>query len=288
VCSRLADEAKKMIKSDNYSEALPVVAALRMISDSPPSSETTLRTCTRNALEKLAETKVQDLLLEETDSNKKGLREEACQILTYLGSLCVERLLHILRQSRTGQERVRVLKMIVDMGSQAAPFVRGALGEDEPWYFLRNVARLLGEIGSEKDLDVLLPLLDHTEFRVRWQALNSIYHIGGQRRGEILLQRLAEEEDRMRIHIVSMLGELRQREAVPLLVKLLEKKSLVNSGEKIQLQKKACAALAKIGSPLAIPVLSEITRSRKLKRLGSHHPQVREAARLSLHSLQTS
>jgi HEAT repeat protein len=287
VCNRLAGDARRMILSGNCAGALPAVEAFAASAENP-QGEAALRACGREALEKLAENEIQNLLLDEMDTNTKGCREAACRILTCLGPLCVQRLLGSLRNSRTGQERVRVLKVIAGIGSRAAPFVRRAMEGDEPWYFLRNLTRLLGEIGDEQDLDILTPLLDHEEFRVQWQALNSIYQIGGRRRGELLLGRLAAEEDPLKIHIVTMLGELRQREAVPALVNLLEKKSLVNSEERVRLQKKACLALGKIGSPLAIPVLSEIARGGKLTRMRPYHPKVREAARRSLHSLQMS
>ncbi len=287
VCSRLADDARGMILSQNYGEALPVAEGLAACAENQ-RAEAAMRACGRRALLQLAACEVQDRLLAEVDSNTKGCREQAARILTCLGPQCIEKLLRTLRNSRTGQERLRLLKLITEIGSRAAPAVRRAMGADQPWYFLRNLVRLLGEIGDEADIDLIAPLLDHEEFRVQWQALNSIYQIGGDRRGELLLQRLTTEEDRLKIHIVTMLGELRRREAVPALVNLLEKKSLMNSGEKVQLQKKACSALAKIGSPLAIPVLSEIARGGKLTRMRPYHPSVREAARRSLHQLQMS
>ncbi len=287
LCRRLTEDIRDRKVHGDFARATGSMLALASAADNPRATPA-LRARAHDALAQAADDKVRRRLLTEMETNAEGGRGPAARILACLGPACVPEALDILRNSQDAKARVRILKLVVAIGAPAAPAVRRALQPDIPWYFVRNLVRLLGEIGDEQDVELLAPLLDHPEFRVRWQALNSIYQIGGDRRGELLLQRLEHEEDRMKVHIVIMLGELRQREAVPALVRLLEKKALVNSEEKILLQKKACSALARIGSPLAIPILSEIARGGKLTRIRPYPSEVRETARRSLQRLQMS
>ncbi len=287
LCRRLSEDARARMAAGECSRALGPVSALASAANNPRAAPA-LRARARKALAQASDDEVVRRLLAEIGTHAGDGRDAATRILQHLGPDCVPAALDLLRDTQDAQVRLRILKLVSGIGAPAAPAVRRALQSEVPWYFVRNLVRLLGEIGNENDLDILSPLLDHAEFRVRWQVLNSIYQIGGNRRGELLLQRLDREEDRLKIHIVTMLGELRHREAVPALVRLLEKKTLVSSEEKVQLQKKACLALARIGSPLAIPILSEIARGGKLTRMRPYHSEVRKTARESLQRLQVS
>ena len=288
VCKRLGKLAVDFIHAGNFRRAVLPVSTLREIAaDRTQRDDALCRTC-RSQIKRIASADTVSLLTETMHSNESEIRTAVSRILTNLGPACAEQLLDILQRSTIARERLRILSIIADMGPSVAPAVVQRIRQQGPWYYLRNLVRLLGEIGNETHLDALTPLLNHDDFRVKWEVLGSIFKIGGQQRGTILLEQLPVAEDRLKLQVVSLLGGLRYRNAVPALIHLLEKRSYRKSRNSAPLQVKACTALGKIGSSLAIPILSEISRGRRASVFKSYDPAVRSAAAAALNTLQQS
>jgi len=150
--------------------------------------------------------------------------------------------------------------------------------EGGDWYYIRNLALLLGRIGSEADVEVLRSLLTHENYLVQQEALKSINSIGGEHKGGILLSALPVSDDRLKIDIVNMLGSLKYRDAVSPLLELLKSKSLISSKSRTELEEKICVALGHIGAPEAIKTLESITKHKSLFSIKSYHEKVRITA----------
>ena len=91
------------------------------------------------------------------------------------------------------------------------------------------MAFILGHIGNETNAYMLQPLLLHENSRVRWEALKSIVQIGGKQRGPLLLSVLSKADDQFKLNIIETLGNAKCTEAVPNLLDLLKKRSLIAS-----------------------------------------------------------
>jgi len=141
------------------------------------------------------------------------------------------------------------------------------------------MAYILGRIGDENSADILRPLLMHKNNQVRTEALKSIIHIGGSKRGQLLLSVLYQVDQDFRVNIIDTLGKIRCVEAVTDLLYILKSKSTISKDYQIFLHEKICNALGAIGASEAIPALSEIAESRSFLGIGSSYPdEVKHAA----------
>jgi HEAT repeat protein len=160
------------------------------------------------------------------------------------------------------------------------------INKNESWYYLRNLAYILGHIGNEASAGALHPLLLHENERVRLEALKSIYQIGGNQRGPFLLAVLPLADDQFKLNIIETLGNMKCADAVPNLLDLLKKLPLLTSQLKIDLQEKICIALGFIGSSEAMPTLSKIANQKSFFRLRSYPVKVKNAASRALASIR--
>ena len=172
------------------------------------------------------------------------------------------------------------------MGQRAIPAIKQSINSNAPWYYLRNMAYILGRIGNETSADILQPLLLHKDKRVRKEAFKSIGQTGGNKRGPLLLSVLPQADQELRINIIEMLGKIRCTEAVTDLLDMLKNKSSMAKDEQISLQEKICNALGAIGSSEAIKTLSEIAESKSFLGIGSYPEEVKYAAKRALANIK--
>jgi HEAT repeat protein len=223
-----------------------------------------------------------DILLEEIRTNKDNEKIEAAKILTIMSELSLHRLLEILQKSEDSSERVLVLNLITEMGPGAAHIITDMIDPKAPWFYLRNLVRLLGRIGKEEHTRVLEPLLYHEDHRVQREALKGISNIVGSSRGKILLDALPKCDDLFKAGIVATLGSLKSRDAIHPLIELFKTKLSVPDEVKTDLQEKICLALGNIGDKEALSFLTEITKHKGFLRFKSYTPAVKTAAEKAL------
>ena len=179
------------------------------------------------------------------------------------------------------------MHLIIDMGQKAIPVIKDRINnKNAVWYYLRNLAFILGHIGNETNAHILQPLLLHENSKVRLEALKSIFQIGGKQRGPLLLSILPKADDQFRLNIIETLGNAKCAEAVPNLLDMLNKRSLIASQSQIELQEKICIALGLIGSPDAMPALSEIAESKSFLRIRAYPEKIKHAAGRALKSIK--
>ena len=168
---------------------------------------------------------------------------------------------------------------------------------DNRWYMVRNMVRILGEIGIDSGVEeALTPTLLHSDARVRKEVVRAVSMIRGAKaptllrralidrdegvaglavvslgllRDEGSIQALIDQFDKMegnevKKEIIRALGRIGSRRSVSFLTKtLLEKKGWL-SGKKDDELKIACAgALAEIGTPEAARALESGAGSSK-------------------------
>ncbi|HOE80548.1 MAG TPA: HEAT repeat domain-containing protein, partial [Smithellaceae bacterium] len=165
---------------------------------------------------------------------------------------------------------------------EALPLINVLITRDAPWFYLRNLTYLLGRMGDEDSAESIAPLLSSSNQKLRMEALKSIYKIGGNLRGKILLDALLEADDEFKSAIVEVLGQSKSVEAVPVLIDLLRERPLLASASRAVLEEKICVALGAIGNPEAIGVLSEIAEVKSFLRLRTYPDKVKAAAARSL------
>jgi HEAT repeat protein len=226
-----------------------------------------------------------EILFQAFSEGDEKNQQSAGRILGRLGDVPLNRLLDIMRDHDNSQERIRILNIFAEIGKPALPAIRGRIASEEPWYFLRNLAYILGRIPSEATAIALQPLLLHREEKVRQESMKSLSRAGGNERGPVLLSILPKVDDMFKLDIVEMLGSVRYAGAVPSLIEILRTRPLITPATRIDLEERICNALGKIGSPEAVPVLTEISKPKGFFTRNAYPDKVRNAASLALGSL---
>ena len=233
-------------------------------------------------MEELSSTDHVNILLDHIKSADDQERLMAGQIFNALGRQAINDALDQLRNTVDSDIRVKLMHLITAAKSKAVPLVAARIKKDEPWYYLRNIAYLLGHMGNEDSARTLSALLNHRNIKVRHEALRSIQRIGGAQKASLLLSGLAQTDEEFKISLIEALGQAKADIAVNPLLDLLKSRPLMSSAARTTLEEKICAALGAIGSPDAIPYLSEIAESKSFLGIRSYPDKVKSAAAKAL------
>ncbi len=282
ICLTLQKLIEDFIKYKLFAEANPVIDVFGKINTGILRKNEEIRQISMEVLQNLASEQNINILFNEIDINEKNKTTEAFQIFFGFGEMIMKKLLDSVRDANDSKERIRIIHIIQELGERAIPAIKESINMNAPWYYLRNMAYILGRIGNYSSADILRPLLLHNDRRVRIEALKSIHQIGGNKRGPLLLSVLQQVEHELAVNIIETLGKIKYYEAVPDLIDMLKSKSSLTKDEQIALQEKICSALGVIGSSEAIPVLTEIAESRSFLGIKAYPDDVKNAASRAL------
>ena len=287
ICNYLQNSVQDSIKKLRFAETIPILDVFNDINSHILKKNDEICDVSSEIILNLASEEYLSILLKELHTNERNKRDEAGQILVRFGDVILDHLLDIVQEVSDSKERINILHLIIDMGQKAIPAIKDRINNKKAaWHYLRNLAYLLGHIGNETDAHLLQPLLLHENNRVQMEALRSIFQIGGNLRGPLLLSVLPKVDDQFKLNIIETLGNAKCADAVPIFLDALKKRSLLVSQSQIDLQEKICIALGLIGSPEAISALSEIAESKSFLRIRSYPEKVKHAAGRALKSIK--
>ena len=185
-----------------------------------------------------------DLLLDSLESRDCEDREAIHRVLTALGGKGAYWVIQRISLAEGLFERKSLAAALVAMGSPAiAPLV--AMLKDERWYVVRNMVAIIGELRCTDCVLALKKPLHHADIRVRKEAIRALMKIGGESAVLMLLPLLDEQDEGVLRHTVLSLGLMRSREAVPSLMRLLERRDLLL--KELGVKKEVVMALGRIG-----------------------------------------
>lgn len=282
ICGRLQTLLQEFIGNGYFAEATLMINVFSKINNGTLKKDDEVKAVSAEVLRNLASDDNINILFKEISTNEREKRIEANQIFAAFGDLVINKLLNALRNASDSKARISILHILEEMGSAAIPAVKASINMSAPWYYLRNMAYVLGRIGNETSVDVLKPLLLHREKRVRKEAFKSIGQTGGNMRGPLLLSVLPQADQELRISIIEMLGKIKYAAAVVDLQFMLKSKTSMAKEAQIAMQEKICNALGAIGSPEAIKTLSEIAESKSFLGIQSYSSEVKYAAKRAL------
>ncbi|OPX41442.1 MAG: hypothetical protein B1H13_02085 [Desulfobacteraceae bacterium 4484_190.3] len=286
ICDELKNLAQTMIIGRQFAECRHILDVFNMIHSGKVEKIKEIQDISGDVLREIATEEILDILFDEFETNKQNGLGDAGFNLSRLGTAPLNRLLKILLESPDSAERVRILKIVSEIGHVAIPVLTERIKEDEPWYFIRNLVYLIGKVGGKDQAKLLEPFLVSQYPKVREETLKSIYCIGEEYRTNIFLSALSIADNQMKIGIVDMLGSMRDTNSVRPLLKLLESKPLITSKVRNKLEEKICVALGNIGSQEAIPTLMAISRRRDLLGVKRYSPKVKIAAGKALAAIR--
>lgn len=224
------------------------------------------------------------------DKGEEIQLEEARHYLTLLRPNSIQPLIKVLGQLNNSKARRMLCEVLIAIGKGNLELITPFI-DDQRWYLVRNVTYILGRIGKEATLPAIQKALNHSEARVRREAIQALGLIGGSKGFELMGKTLKDEDFRNRsmaalnlarvgkkaslpallevVHakdfskrdsaeikaFFDAIGMTAANEAIKPLQKLLEQKSLFGMGGKDEIRLGAASALALIGTSEAKSVL---------------------------------
>lgn len=217
----------------------------------------------------------------------KPITEMYCQKIVMHGPLGIQFLLDSLLANSRRPERIRLLKILASVGGQLSPLLLARLPEPMPWYGKRNLIRLLGATGEEKDVSAVQEFLGHEDLRVQSEALSCIYKLSAQKKKEYLLEALPMISEKLKFQVVQDLAAVVDEEVVAVLVELLQDEKYFSADIKTTLLVSICDTMGRSGSPQAQKGLQQLAGSGNV-RPRNMAKEVWQAAQRGLALLETS
>ena len=286
ICNYLQNIVQDFINQQRFVETIPLLDIFNDINSGTLGKNDTTREVCAQLIRNLATQENITLLFTEFNTNEHDKKDEAGKILSRFGDITLKYMLNDLQENIDNNERVRIMQLIIGTGQRAIPLVLERIHKDAQWYYLRNMAYILGQIGNEESAGALQPLLRHKNERVRQEALKSISKTGGNRRGQLLIDALPDADDKFKLSIIAALGNAKTADVVPALLDMLTIRPFVTRAARTIMEEKICVALGAIGSPEAIPDLSEIAESKSFFRIRTYPEKVKAAAARALASIR--
>ncbi|MEK6201902.1 MAG: HEAT repeat domain-containing protein, partial [Desulfobulbaceae bacterium] len=190
---------------------------------------------------------------------EKPVEEMHCQKIVMHGPLGIKFLLDALLVNKKRAERIRLLKILAGVGSMLSPLLLERLQDPMPWYGKRNLIRLLGETGVEKDISAVQLFLSHEDLRVQGEALSCIYKLSAQKKKQYLLDALPRISEKLKFKVVLALASVVDEEVVAVLVELLQDEKYFSPDIKKTLLASICGTLGNSGSVLAQKTLQQLS-----------------------------
>ncbi len=286
ICNNLKDLVHDFIRQGRFADAIPILDVFSNISAGILEKNDEVQEISSDIIRSLTSDEHISILFKAFNTKNPNKQVESGGVLARLDESAMNRLLDILRDKVDSDERVRIMNIFIGIGKRAVPVVRDRINKTAPWYYLRNLAYILGHIGDESSASALQPLLLHENKRLQMEALKGIYRTGGKEKGAILLSVLPLADDQFKLNIIEALGNAKCFDAVPELLSMLTKQQLLAPSLRADQEEKICTALGSIGSPVALPTLSKIAKSSSLFRIRPHTAKVKIAAGIAVASIR--
>jgi len=206
---------------------------------------------------------------------RSRLATEVHPFLEFLGAPMARHLVARLGQEDDRTRRGRLVEAVRSMGPLSLPPLFEALASPA-WYLVRNALTLLSDLGDAGCLQAVVPLLRHTEPRVRRAAVRALWKLGGPASEPHLIARMKDTDPETLHEIFFALGQLRSESSVAPTAELALDKRIQ---ERLRVQ--ATDTLGLIASPRALPALVELLR-RKGLFAATEPPAVRLSAARAL------
>lgn len=297
---RLAETARDMtgfveelLLTGVYDEALPLIQALNEAAKRPQAMAPD---ACRDAVAAVGRSTAFGEAAAGLSDQSTQEFEAFTRLVSAIGPVCVPGLLSAYGRDETGPAGERVSKILTTLGAPAIPAI-AALLEDPRWFVQRDLAAVLGAIGTAAAVPPLQSLLRRTDPRVMRAAVAALAGIddpaagralhtvlraaAGEARAAVitalsslkhprvvpLLTRILHDcepfaaEHPLVLDMLAALGFLRDDRAVPSIVAIAKRRRWLAWGKTTRLRQSSLAALVRIASPKAQAALDDLARS---------------------------
>lgn len=284
---RMADTARDMaafveelLLAGAYAEAVPVVTELTAAITRPPALAPD---ACRRALDGLGASSA----LAESAAGLADLSAEEFsslgEVVLAVGASAVPAVIGAFQREGGGLASERAASLLGRIGPPAIPGLAAAI-EDKRWFVQRELARLLGQIGTAAAVPPLHTLLRRTEVRVLHAAVSALARIDDPAAGRALHMVLKATAGEARAAVISALVDLKDPRVVPMLARVLDDSDPF--GDDLSMVVETLDALASFRDDRALSQIAGMARRRRWLAWGKTR-RLREAALRALSRIGT-
>ena len=195
-------------------------------------------------------------------------RSELLLTLLFIKESAVKYLLQLLAESAELKSRKSLIAAVVSVGKDAVPFVAAELAMDKPWYYLRNLVLILGEIGARETAGIVKNFLYHPDKRVRKEAINALIHFGDPPAFGHLVDYLNTQAERDPYTIKKIITSFKDADSklvAPLLLRALNEEIFTEvESEDHDIKQACCYVVGRLHIKEAAQVLKKIVHKKSL------------------------
>ena len=181
-------------------------------------------------------------------------------IVLSLGASAVPTLLAAYQRDEGGVAAERASELILKMGPAAIPGLAGAV-DDRRWFVQRELARLLGQLGTAQAIAPLQVLLRRPDTRVMQAAVSSLARIDDPAAARAVSVVLKACTGEARAAVIAALVGLKNPRVVPMLLRILDGSDPF--GEDLSVVLDTMEALASFRDDRALPPVTAMARQRR-------------------------
>lgn len=258
ICKQIQELGLHFLQIEKWREAEPLFVTLYQIQNGIVEKNSSIHGLIVKIQENLASTSNLQMLTEAYLSEVHNKKDDAENLLTYMGRRSVIYLINRLIHSEKKQERLLLIKLIPYAGNTAVPVLVDCINKQPPWFVLRNIIFIISEIGDTSLFSLIRPFLSHTDIRVQHQVVSCIAKFGGNRMESRLLEALPLLNDEIKTQLVMELGQMKGSDVEGALIDLLEKRSTFSERTYDNLVRKLCISLKFFPSEKSFAVLQDL------------------------------
>ncbi len=208
----------------------------------------------------------------------RAMRDDAYTLCEFYKDEIMPFLLVALIEEESPSIRRFLIGLITHFGDLAASVATTRL-EDNRWFVTRNMLFILLECGSDETLRKAKPYCTHENPKVSFEAIKCLLKAGDTYAVRPLMNYLKSNSRESVNKALSLAGAYKVKEVVPVLIQMLNKKSL--TGSNVEDKVAVIKALGQMEDPRALETLNKVLSTKKLL-FNSTLEKLKKEARIAL------
>lgn len=192
----------------------------------------------------------------------RTLFERIADALVGIGHPSVHWLLDTLRESEDRDFRMKAMYVLAKIGGEVESEAIKILSLEDRWFVKRNMALVLGQIGTEACLEQLRKTFEDKDPRVKIEVLKSAHRIAASKVEDLLIRGLLEKDDTVKKTAIALLAKSASDAGADALGELYTKKDMLGRGETAEIKRAIVEAAGAIGTKRAANLLMTAARDK--------------------------
>jgi hypothetical protein len=172
--------------------------------ETPPSVSRQIKSAQMRA----ADARHFECLTDYLNANPDCDLNEARGVLENFGSLALTLIVSMLGVLEHRDARLMICSFLAQNGREAIDLIGGFI-HDKRWFVVRNVAKILGDIGNPRGAVFLQRSVNHSDHRVRLETLHALARLPGRTAQEALIAFIDDPAKKIRIRALRAIGSAR-------------------------------------------------------------------------------